>query len=141
MTTPQSYAETTNAQLIADYVSSGETLVDACKWLGVDYFSIFKRLRNDAPFAELMDAARLAGADVIASNNRRIMRGEEGYSTGDWKRDRFLIDTNFKLLAKWHPKQYGEKLQIESNTRSVAIPPSDDPIAAQKAYEQLMKGD
>lgn len=35
-----------------------------------------------------------------------------GDSTGDVRRDRLIVDTDLKLLAKWDPKRYGESFQL-----------------------------
>lgn len=137
--TKPDYGDTLEAQLICDYVGDGETLVDACRILGVNYFTTFQRIRANPKFAEMMEAARESGFEIIANGVRLVTRGELGHSSGDPKRDKLIAEMDMKLLAKWHPKRYGEKIQIESKTASVAIPASDDPIEAQKAYEQFLK--
>lgn len=134
------FADTLEAQMLADYVTNGTTLIDACRDLALDYSGVFKKLAASPRFAEMMEVARAAGYDVIANDIRKVTRGTEGYSTGDVKRDRLVAEMDAKLLSKWHPKKYGEKLEIESKTASVEIPVGDDPIAAAKAYEQLLKG-
>lgn len=133
-------ADSLEAHLIADYVSEGMPLVDACRSVGVGYRTAYDWIARSPRFAEMMDAARETGFDAIAANVRRVARGEEGYSTGDVKRDKLVVETDVKLLSKWHPKKYGDKLQVEQKTATVAIPVTDDPIAAQRAYEKLMKG-
>lgn len=133
------YAETLEAQMIADYVTAGETLIDACRFVGVSYSTVFLRIRQNPGFAEMMEDARTAGYDVIANNVRRVTRGEVGHSSGDVKRDKLIAEMDMKLLSKWHPKGYGDKLLVEQKTATVAIPVTDDPIAAQRAYEDLMK--
>lgn len=134
------YAETIEAQMLADYVSGGMPLAEAMRTLGVGKTITYERIKNSARFAEMMELARDLGADQIACDIRHTARGAEGYSSGDVKRDKLIVETDLKLLAKWHPKKYGEKLEIEQKTASIAIPVGDDPIAAQRAYEELMKG-
>lgn len=141
MTDKPDYAETVEAQMIADWVSEGMTLIDACRALGIPQRTIYARLDANPQFREMMEDARSKGFDAIANNVRRVTRGEEGHSSGDVKRDKLIAEMDMKLLAKWHPHKYGEKLQVEQKTASVVIPVSDDPIAAQAAYERLMKGD
>ena len=51
------------------------------------------------------------------------------------------IETRLKLLAKWDPRRYGDKLQVESKNRTAVAALPDDPVAAAKAYEDLMRGD
>ena len=132
------YGETLEAQMLADLVAEGMTLVAACREIGVVYSSTFRRLAhpNNPLFAEMMEKAREAGYDAIAETCVSIADGE-----GDPRRDKLRVETRLKLLAKWHPKRYGEKLQVEQKTATVSIPVSDDPIEAQRAYEALMRGD
>jgi hypothetical protein len=137
---PDDYADTVEAQLIVEYVTNGDTLIDACRFLGVPIRTIYGRLERWPRFAAAMEEARAKGYDAIANNARRTVRGEPGFTSGDWKRDKLIAETDLKLLAKWHPKKYGEKLEIEQRSATIAIPVSDDPVVAQRAYEDLMKG-
>lgn len=126
--------------MLADFVTDGMTMIDACATIGVPMRTIYDRLKAHPKFAALMEDARAAGFDAIANGIRKVTRGEEGHSSGDVKRDRLIAEMDAKLLAKWHPKKYGEKLEIEQKSANVAIPVGNDPIAAQKAYEALLKG-
>jgi hypothetical protein len=54
--------------------------------------------------------AREIGYDVIAANLRNTARGM-GDSTNDVQRDKLIIDTDLKLLAKWS-KKYADKQTI-----------------------------
>jgi hypothetical protein len=56
--------------------------------------------------------ARDLGWDAIAHKARATARGS-GDSKGDIQRDKLIIDTDLKLLAKWDPKRYGDKIQNE----------------------------
>lgn len=155
MTERPDYGETLEAHMIADYVSGGMTLVDACRTLSIPYSTVADRIRANPGFAEMMEVARTAGYDVIA--NECLAIADDGTNDFMEREDRFgnlkimldkehiqrsklRVDTRLKLLAKWHPKQYGDKLQIESKTASVAVPVGDDPVAAQRAYEALLAG-
>lgn len=57
------------------------------------------------------------GYDAIADRVRKTARGkieaDGGESSGDVQRDKLIIDTDLKLLAKWDPKRYGEKVTQE----------------------------
>lgn len=148
------YADTIEAQMIADYVSSGMTMTAACATLGVVPRTIYDRIKASPRFAEMMEQARMDGYDAIADQVVQIADDtdndyEEGVDRfGNPKlflnkehiqRSKLRAEVRMKLLAKWHPKKYGEKLEIEQKTATVAIPVGDDPIAAQRAYEDLMK--
>ena len=134
------YGDTIEGQMICDYVAGGMTMVDACRTLGIPLRTNYSRLQANPKFRDMMEDARTNGYDVIAADVRRVARGEDGFSTGDSKRDRLVVETDLKLLSKWHPTRYGDKLQVEQKSATIAIPPSDDPIEAARAYEQFMKG-
>lgn len=140
MSKTDDYGDTIEAQMLADYVTDGMTMIDACATMGIPLRTAYDRLKANPKFAALMDEARAAGFDAIANGIRKVTRGEEGHSSGDVKRDRLIAEMDAKLLAKWHPKKYGEKIEIEQKSASVAIPVGNDPIAAQRAYEALLKG-
>lgn len=134
------YGKTLEAEMLADYVAGGMTLIDAVNTMGLAMRTTHRRIAENPEFAAMMNDARRIGADTIANNVRKVTRGEVGHSSGDVKRDRLIAETDLKLLSKWHPKEYGEKLEIESKTASVAVPVGDDPLAAVRAYEALLKG-
>lgn len=126
--------------MLADYVTDGTTMIDACMALGIPLRTTYDRLKANPKFAAMMEDARASGFDAIANAIRKVTRGEKGHSSGDVKRDRLIAEMDAKLLAKWHPKKYGEKIEIEQRSANVDIPVGNDPVAAQRAYEQLLKG-
>lgn len=144
------YAKTLEAQMLADYVSGGMPLAQACRTLDINLATTYDRMSKWPTFAEMMNKARDAGYDMIAIDCLEIADDtsadtiETRYGVKPNKefiaRSKLRVETRLKLLAKWHPKKYGEKLEIEQKTANVAIPVGNDPVAAQRAYEQLLKG-
>lgn len=129
-------------RLLADMVSSGEFLSDACNALGIHRMSVYAKLRKDEAFAQLMDEARDAGADARAARTAQIARGnKEAGSSGDWKRDQLICKQENWLLEKWHPKRYGAKIEIETKNRTLSAPMSSDPIEAARQYADMIRGD
>jgi hypothetical protein len=63
---------------------------------------------GDDELTRAIARARDAGHDQIAYRLRATARGN-GDSTGDVARDKLIIETDLKLLAKWDPKRYGDK--------------------------------
>ena len=144
------YADTIEAQMIAEWVSEGQTLVSACRALSIPLSTFYARIQASQRLAELMEKARESGYDAIANECLDIAddatddmietdRGPK-LNKEHIQRSKLRVETRLKLLSKWHPKKYGEKLQVEQKTATVAIPVTDDPIAAQRAYEALMRG-
>ena len=81
---------------------------------------------------------RLDGFDAIARRARLTTRGK-GDSSGDVQRDKLIVETDLKLLAKWDPKRYGDKISvdgIEPTTINLTISAQTLP-AMQQGYKQL----
>lgn len=145
------YADTLEAQMIADYVSEGMPLAAACRVLGIKRRQdVYDHIDESARFRDMMEKARADGYDALAeecldiADDASLDTIETRFGPKpdkEWiARSKLRVETRLKLLAKWHPKRYGDKLQVEQKTATVAIPVTDDPIAAQRAYEELMKG-
>lgn len=88
---------------------------------------VYEWIEADPEFAKAMDRARDLGADAIAEEALRIADtteegveleiGSEGTTKekrGDMLGHRKLrVETRLKLLAKWHPQRYGDKVTAE----------------------------
>ena len=51
-----------------------------------------------------------------------MANGVPGFSSGDVARDKLIIETDLKLLAKWHAKKYGDKLDLTSGGEKLPQP-------------------
>lgn len=93
---------------ISDRLAKGEPLAVICR---DDHMPSDRTVRNwmaDADIASVIARAREVGFDVIASDCLNIA-DDKG---GEPQRDRLRVDTRLKLLAKWDPKRYGDKLAV-----------------------------
>ncbi|WP_337187570.1 transposase [Phenylobacterium sp.] len=98
------------AQEICVRLADGEPLAEICRSDGMPHPSTVRRWASDNEALSLAIAdAREDGEERITADIRKTARGEPGYSTGDVIRDKLIIDTDLKLLAKWNPKKYGDK--------------------------------
>lgn len=124
---------------IVDWISEGKTLREFCRQAGKPVYStVYDWMEKDSEFATRIARAREIGEDVIAQECIEI--ADDG--TNDWEtrtnkkgdeyqvpnpelvmRSRLRVDTRLKLLAKWNPKKYGDKL--------VHAGDSDSPIGVQ----------
>ena len=89
----------------------------------------------DVPVAELAERfarARAIGYDAIAVDCVRIADDASRDLIDDGKgglminstsaaRARLMVETRLKLLAKWDPKRYGERLQIEEQVNQKTL--------------------
>jgi len=114
---------------IVDRVSKGETLRAICREPGKPSWSVVYQWMDEVPeFSTRFAQARARGFDAIAAecleiaddatNDFMDKRGADGDVIGKQldaehvQRSKLRIETRLKLLAKWDPKRYGEKLAI-----------------------------
>lgn len=113
------------AQEVVDGLSDGIPLTVICRRDHMpddDTIRSWAKERED--LSRAIARARLTGHDAIAWRSRLTARGkgpeEGGDSTGDVQRDKLIIEQDNKLLAKWDPKRYGEKLDLSSSDGSMS---------------------
>lgn len=93
-------------------ISEGIPLAVICREDGMPCDDTVRNWADeDERFARDIARARECGFDQIAHRLRSTSRGK-GESTGDVVRDKLIIDTDLKLLAKWDPKRYGDRPEI-----------------------------
>ena len=109
-------------------IAQGETLAALGRELGFHPTSWSQWVREDEDLAIAYQRARDVGADVIAEDVLRIIdeeperivqideEGNKSTSRIDsagvaWAKNR--AEMRLKLLAKWNPKKYGDKQQVE----------------------------
>lgn len=118
-------------------VSEGEPLAQICreeKMPGL--MTVYDWMQKDCALSVRFASARVAGYDIIAADALRIadtpIEGTESEEDGGGKitkrrrRDmiehrRLQVDTRLKLLAKWDPKRYGDRLVHTGDADSDAI--------------------
>ncbi len=97
---------------IAEGLTNGKPLRQLCRELSVSKSAVYDWMELDAEFGGRIARARGRGYHEIADSCLEI--------ADDLKEDpasrRVRIDARLKLLAKWDPKGYGEKLEV--NTKS-----------------------
>jgi hypothetical protein len=108
--------------IILERIANGEPLAQICRDTDMPCMSAVNNWRrSDAGFDGDFARAREAGHDVIAAGTRDVARGGAG-SSGDVQRDRLIVETDLKLLAKWD-KRYSDKV------KHVGGDEGDNPIA------------
>lgn len=105
-------------EAICERISNGEPLAEICRDPAITVTQrTVNRWCKDNPelLAEKLEA-RDEGHDAIANRLRLTARGKTqadgGESTGDVQRDKLIVDTDLKLLAKWD-RRYSDKHSIE----------------------------
>lgn len=95
-------------------LSEGEPLAVICREDGMPSDRTVREwAEKDHDISAAIARAREAGEDAIAWRLRAVARGEKGASSGDVQRDKLIVDTDLKLLAKFNPKRWGDRQQVE----------------------------
>jgi len=103
------------AEQICELISSGETVSATARKLKIGRRTIHDWRENAPEFAAQFARAKDDGYDAIADEVLRI--ADEVPAIGDEvQRARLRTDARIKLLAKWDPKRYGDKLQVDQDT-------------------------
>lgn len=98
---------------IANRLAEGEPLAVICRDEGMpNPATVRDWINSDEEVSRAIAHARELGWDAIAHSARATARGL-GDSKQDVQRDKLIIDTDLKLLAKWDPRRYGEKTTLE----------------------------
>lgn len=137
------------ANEICERIAQGEPLRQICRddhmpgWVAV-----YDWLQKYPEFSEHFAKARDLGFDAIAEEAYEIsntpVMGEEFEDDGSGnrvkvKRSEMLghrklqIETRLKLLAKWSPKKYGDKQQVELSGHLATSNMTEDEIRAELA--------
>ena len=115
---------------IVEWISNGQTLREYCRIEGNPAFrTIYNWLEKDKDFSARFAQARDVGGDVIAEEALEIIdtfpieavsdsgsRLDAGHVA--WLKNR--AEMRLKLLAKWNPKKYGDKVGVE-HSGSIAL--------------------
>lgn len=109
------------AALIVEKLSAGTPMAQICREAGMPNRETVRLWTKDnKEFADAIAEARADGHDVIAADCLQIA-DERNYDDNDDVQHRKLrIWTRQQLLAKWDPKRYGDKLDL-NHSGSVSI--------------------
>lgn len=114
--------------LICGRIAKGEPLAAICRDIGISRRTVNRWREEDEAIAEQMQDARDDGYDVLAQEciaiaNTPVEGEETKYDASGALIERKVcdmlghrklqIETRLKLLAKWDPKRYGDKQQLE----------------------------
>lgn len=110
------------AQAICERIANGEFLRVICREEGMpNWRTVYLWIETKPEFAKRMETARQIGADAIAEDSlieldkepeRTETQFGDKVDAGHVQIMKVRADHRLKMLAKWHPKKYGDKLAI-----------------------------
>lgn len=121
------------ADEIVEWISNGGTLREYCRQKGSPHWNtVYLWLDKDEDFAGRFARARERGAEAIAQQALEILDEfplmvDGGENSGPridsghvaWLKNRF--EGRLKLLAKWFPQKYGDKVDVTSGGKAVGL--------------------
>lgn len=124
MAAPRLHDRDTLVPTICARLAEGEPLAVILRHLGIPKETVRDWRKLDPEISAQFDEARDLGFDAIAHDclsiaddgSRDYMSTADGREVPDHdhiSRSKLRIETRLKLLAKWDPRRYGEKLQQE----------------------------
>jgi hypothetical protein len=142
------------ADKLCERIANGEGLKTVCREPGMPAWrTVYDWIRDIPEFAQAMERARELGADAIAAECLEIadtpLTGEEITIRGKSKEIRkgdmlghrkLQIETRLKLLAKWHPKKYGEKVEHTGAGGGPIQHEATVTMTAEEAYKRMLGG-
>lgn len=115
------------AEELSQWIAHGKTLREFCRQEGKPAWrTVYAWMEKDKEFYARIAHARDLGYDAIAEETLEIidtrppndMNGKSDSGYVAWSKNR--VEQRMKLLAKWSPKKYGDKVGIE-HSGSVAL--------------------
>ena len=115
------------AEELSEWIAHGKTLREFCRQEGKPAWrTVYAWMEKDKEFYARIAHARELGYDAIAEETLAIidepppsdMNGKTDNGYVVWSKNR--VEQRMKLLAKWSPKKYGDKVGIE-HSGSVAL--------------------
>jgi len=110
---PPEPVPTEQANSLIRWLSDGKPLREWCRQPGnAEWRTVYHWMDKDEEFVARIARAREDGYDVIADECQRLADLEPlDQVQVAWRR--LQIETRLKLLAKWNPKKYGDRQQLE----------------------------
>lgn len=122
-------------------LADGEPLSVICRDIGFERRTVNKWRQEDPDIDERMQEAKDDGYDAIAMRAARTARGEHRKGKDSMtcvQRDKLASETDLKLLAKWDPKRYGDRMAL-TGAEGGAIQ-IDSHVSADQAAAVLQEG-
>jgi hypothetical protein len=125
---PSKYSEALVAEMV-ERLSNGEPLRQICRDQHMPAWSrVYEWSAKNKNLSDAIAQARALGQDAIAEDTLQIIdqlphqivddKGVARYDSAyvQWAKNR--VELRLKLLAKWNPKRYGDKVQVAGDAEN-----------------------
>lgn len=121
---PSDYDEDVAERICSD-LSHGIPLAEICRSLGIGRTTVYDWKAAHPSFSERIARAREAGFDALADeclaiadetahDTKFVGEDDTPVPNAEWiSRSKLRVETRLKLLAKWDPKRYGDRVAHE----------------------------
>jgi hypothetical protein len=144
MTSQQTYDRAVLVPEICKRLATGEPLAVICRDIGISRRTVGYWRQEDKEIAAAFDEARDDGFDAIARECMEIADDgrrdyevqEDGRELVDHdhiQRSKLRVETRLKLLAKWDPRRYGEKQQLDHTSSDGSMSPKGYAVVPEQA--------
>lgn len=115
---------------LCEHVAAGNTVISWCRMRGIRPQTVNKWMDKTPEFEVNLARARRSQYDAMADECVAI--ADEEFETNEQvQRARLRVETRLKLLAKWDPARYGDRILEDKEVRvTVTV---NDPTAAVRA--------
>lgn len=132
------YYATVRRQLCG-MVADGMTRATACRALGIRSDDVTHWIKTDEKFAAAWRRARDAQISMLADELIEIA-DQPMKELVDVARAKLRIDTRKWLLARWKPREYGDRAQVDyTQVQGVVLLPSLDPKDSKQVNQVGLK--
>lgn len=135
------------ADEIVARVATGEPLAPVCRDVGLGLSTWYEWCRDRADLAAAIARAREAGEEIILAGTLEIadapppLTAMGATDSGAVQHAKLRIDTRLKLLAKWNPRKWGEKVQVGGADDLPALKTEANiTLDPSEAYKRLLGG-
>lgn len=150
---PSTYTKAV-ADQICERIANGEPLRAICRDEGMPAWqTVYGWIAINQEFSERIARARDVGFDAIAEECLEIadesafdaIEGEDGTLRANSEviqRSKLRVETRLKLLSKWSPKRYGDRIQQEIGNADDKPFKTDTTVTltAAEAYKRMLDG-
>lgn len=123
-------------ETVLEAVGEGTPLRQLCREHNFSKSAWYRLMAADAELQGRFMRARDEGADAIAEEALEI--ADSADPARDVQRDKLRVETRLKLLAKWHPKKYGDRTLLGSDPEN-PLPAAVNVIDASKLSSEALR--